>query len=108
MPFPCPTHKRLLEHDFVVIVVNLASQQLLQGINDAVAVDKSTVDVFAEGVGNPQLTPDTGKVPTLNYLFRHLLISFGDPDEQVHFLGIEQSFDHDKAISIKLLDLLFS
>src|SRR5689334_7534741 len=106
MPFPCSAHQRLLEHDFVVIMVNLSIQQLLHRINDTVAAAKSTVNVFAQGASNPQLTPITREVQTLDCLFCHLLISFGDSDEQIHFFGIKQSFDDQKAISIKLLDLL--
>src|SRR2546423_1342704 len=105
MPFPCSAQQRLLEHHFVVIMINFSPQQLLHWINDAAAADKSAVDVCAQRVSDPQLAPTAGGVQTLVSLLRHLLIDAGDPHQQIHLLGIEQFFDHQITISIELLDL---
>ena len=105
VPLPGAPFAGLLIDHLVMIVVNLASQQLFHPVNDAIAAHERTFDVSAKLVVHRQPDDSTFPIATPRGLIHTIAIGARNLAEKRDLIDIEQSFNDHITIFLELREL---
>jgi len=88
-----------------MVVVHLAVEQPLHGVDDPAAADECAVDIVAQLVANRQPDDSAGAVATARRIARKLSIGPGDLAQQVDLNAVEKALDDQVTVALELVAL---
>src|SRR3954454_24514603 len=107
VPLPGAADVRLLQDHLVMVVVDLAAEEELHGVDDPPAADERRVDVVVQVVVDRELDHAPLAVATACRLVGHPVVGAGDLAQQIDLLGVEEALRDEVAILVEPSDLLF-
>ena len=82
-----------------MVMVDLAAEQPLHGVDDPAAADERAVDVVVQRVADGEPDDAALAVAAAGGLLLELVVGPGDPAEQPDLLGVEEPLDDQVAVA---------